>query len=162
MILTIPKNKISKSEKYNKYLLISIALGTIFIFSIVSITLGVLGINLASVYQYPEYIVLKRIELFNFIDQVENIINFQWILGLFILISFCVYCISNTIKPNNKSKILPILIITILTLTTNCFFTNITIFNHYIYHIAPFIRIGFLLFIIFIFISIKIKEYSKT
>ena len=159
MILTIPKNYISKNEKYNKYLSFSIFLSTLIIYILIFLTLGTLGINLSTAYQYPEYIILKRIELFHFIDQVENIINFQWIFGLFILISFCVYSINNTIKTNNHSKILPIIIFIILTLLTNLLFKNITVFNHYIYHIAPYIRLGFLIYIIFIFISIKIKKY---
>ncbi len=162
LTLIIPKNQIKNKEKYNKYTLLSYLLGCIIILIITLVTLGNLGINLTKLYQYPEYIVLKRIEIFNFIDRIENLISMQWIFGLFIIISFCVYNINTLIKPNNKSKLLPIIILFAITLTTNLLFKNITIFNYYTYYIAPIIRICFLILIIIIALSIKIKKILKS
>ncbi len=162
LILIVPKNQIKNNDKYNKYTFLAYMVGCLIIFLITAITLGSLGIHLTKIYQYPEYIVLKRIEIFNFIDRIENLISMQWIFGLFIVISFCVYNINNLIKPNNKSKLLPIIIFIIITTTTNLIFKNITIFNYYTYYIAPLIRIGFLIFILFIAITIKIKRSLKS
>ena len=74
-------------------------------FGIIFITLGNLGINLSQLYQYPEYIVLKRINLFEFLDRIENLLSIQRILKIYISLSFFTYFISNTIKPHNKSSL---------------------------------------------------------
>ena len=161
-ILIIPKNKIDKKEKYNKNLLIMVLISGILLLTLTVMTLGVLGIDLARIYQYPEYIMLKKIVMFQFIDQIENFINLQWIFGLFILIAFSVYSINKIIVEDKKSNVLPFIITIILTVLTNLLFKNITIFNYYIYNIAPYIRLAFLIFMIFITISIFIKtKFTK-
>ena len=58
-----------------------------FILIIISIlTIGILGPNLIRVYEYPEYIILKEIVLFNFVEKIENILIIPWIINLFILL----------------------------------------------------------------------------
>ena len=59
---------------------------------------AVLGPNLAQIYRYPEYMTLKKIKLFNFIEKVENIVSIVWLFDLFIVLA---------VSGNNMKNLLP-------------------------------------------------------
>lgn len=158
LLLIIPKNNLVKPEKYRKYMWIFYILSFLIKFILVVITLGVLGIHLASIYQYPEYMVLKRIQIFTFIDRIENVITIQWLFGLFFNISFVVYYIANSIKPAHKSKWLPIIITTIIFIGSNYLFKNNTEFNDFTYSKVPYMRAILLFIYILLFIGVLIKK----
>ena len=103
---------------------ISYIISILALFAIVILTLGNLGIYLASIYQYPEYIVLKRIKIFNFIDRIENILTIQFIFSMFASMCFGVYCVTNLLKPRNKSRILPAFITVLILLVSTFAFKN--------------------------------------
>ena len=117
--------------------------------------------HLASIYQYPEYVVMKQINLFEFIDRIENVITIQWLFGLFFNISFVVYYISNSIKPAHKSKILPIVLTALILFFSLILFKNNTQFNDYTYRIVPYIRTILLSIYILLFIFIVFKKKNK-
>ena len=66
---------------YNAYIIISIALTFLCV-----ILIGVLGPYLIYIYRFPEYMVLKDIQVFGFIEKVENILSISWILDNFVLL----------------------------------------------------------------------------
>lgn len=163
-LLIIPKNQIFDSKKLKLIMSISYVISIIALFVIAILTLGNLGIYLASIYQYPEYIVLKRIKIFSFVDRIENILTIQFIFSMFVSMCFGVYCVANLLKPRHKSKLLPTIItILILTISTMAFKNN-TIFNNYTYHIVPFIRLAFvaIVFMIALVIFIKRRKLRKV
>ena len=160
-ILIIPKNKLTNPEKYNKTILISYIVGVIISISLVVVTIGVLGINLAKAFEYPGYIVLRKIELFGFLERIENIISLQWIVGSFIYLSLIIYTISKSIptKSIKSHKIINIITgIFLIILITNIFKNN-TIFDNYIINILPYIMVIFIP--IYILLSIKILISNK-
>ena len=157
-ILMIPKNNIVDNKNYNKTILIAYAIGSSIIIIISTLTIGILGQYLTDIYQYPEYIVLKKISLFDFIDRIENIICIFWIFSTFISISMCSYYITNTIKKNDKPKKLAIIVVTIIVLLSINVFKNNTTFNYYIINIYPYILSILLLLSIIIAIKIKHKK----
>lgn len=161
LLLIVPKNQLVNKDKYRKYMWIFYTCAVIIKFLLILVTLGVLGIHLASIYQYPEYVVMKRINLFEFVDRIENVITIQWLFGLFFNISFVVYFISNSIKPANESKILPILITTFILFLSLILFKNNTQFNDYTYRIVPYIRTILLSIYILLFICIVFKKKNK-
>ncbi|MCI8778894.1 MAG: endospore germination permease [Bacilli bacterium] len=158
LLLIVPKNNLVKPEKYRKYMWIFYILSFLIKFTLVVITLGVLGIHLASIYQYPEYMVLKRIQIFTFIDRIENVITIQWLFGLFFNISFVVYYITNSIKQNHKSKLLPIIITILIFLGSVYLFKNNTDFNNFTYNKVPYMRAILLFIYILLFIGVLIKK----
>lgn len=159
-LLIIPKNQLIDSKKLKRIMSISYVISIVALFVIVILTLGNLGIYLASIYQYPEYIVLKRIKIFNFIDRIENILTIQFIFSMFVSMCFGVYCVANLLKPRHKSKLLPTLVTILILIVATKAFKNNTIFNNYTYHIMPFIRLVFvaIIFIIALFIFIKRRK----
>lgn len=160
ILLIIPKDKITNKKKYNKSIIISYIIG--FIISLLTIinTISVLGIHLTKTFIYPEYIVLKKIKLFGFLERGENIISLKWITESYIYLTIIIYTISKNITNNHKKFTYTNIIIGILLIiTSNSLFKNITIFNNYINN--KFIYITSILFIIYIIITIKILINKK-
>ena len=156
MILMIPRNRISDKEVYSKYIIIFYIFSIISIFITTFITISSLGINLARMYQYPEYIILKRISLFGFLDRVENIICIQWIFRGFMMLCMILYYISNSIYKDNKSRLLNYIISGIIIVISLLYFKNNTIFGEFIINIYPYINLVLFIILIFIFILKKL------
>lgn len=159
-LLCIPKNQIIDNEKFNKYLIIMYVISIIIIlFTIIGI-IGNMGIDLATIYQYPEYAVLKRINLFNFLDRIENILSMQRIIKMFMMICIFTYFISNTLNKNNKNYIVVIAIISIF--FSSQLFNSNTQFNTFVTNYLPVMRILFLLIILIVLAKIIIIKRKKN
>ena len=134
IILNNYDSSISYKEIYIGYFL-----GLIYSLLMVSSTIGTLGISLATRYRYPEYIAFEKIRFFNFIERIENILAFIWLIDL---ICLGILLLISSFKILNKSNNIIFLIITII---TNLFIIRIyqnTIFiYHYIFYIYLFIII---------------------
>lgn len=152
-LLIIPKNKIKKDKKLNLFIFLFYTLAFIFMFTALFLTLGSLGIYLCDIYQYPEYTVLKKISLFNFLDRIENFIYIKWILSSITCLTLLIYYIKRTTK-KDSNIIAPIIITTLIISISLLIFKNNTIFYQIILNILPYICL--LLFIIFIIIGINI------
>lgn len=155
LLITAKKNIIEK-EKINKYFFIFYTLAFLFIFIAIFLAISSLGIYLCQVYQYPEYTVLKKISLFNFIERIENFIYIKWILNSFLTLSLIVYHISNSSKKN--SKLFPLIITLLLIIITNIVFKNNTFFYFLGEHLFPYISLFLLIIYIIIFIKIFIRK----
>ena len=158
LLLIIPKNNIIRNKSFSKHIILSYLISMFLIFTVLFFTLGVLGIDLTSNYQYPSYAVLKNISLLGFLDRIENFLTIQWLFGLFISLSIIVYCISNGIKYNHKSKLLIIFSTTIIVISSFLFFDNITNFNHFTHHYAFVLQLIFLSIFILMGLIILIKR----
>lgn len=157
----IPKNKFKDQNKINKYVIYAYIISLAMMFLITIMTIITLGVDLTLFYQYPEYIVLKKINLFNFLNRIENIISIQWINGIFISLCMIVYFISNLIKTNNDSKLLTYIVGFIIMFLTFIMFKNNTQFNNSCFNILPIINL--IISAIFLLISfiIIIKKHNK-
>jgi len=171
IILIIPKANITNQKKYSKSIIISYIIGMLISFIITTGTISTLGIYLTKTFEYAEYIVLKKIKLFGFLERIENISSIQWITESFIYLTLIIYSIAKSIThkkddikeelnyhkvDNAKKKFIYTCIITgiIIIITNNYLFTSITKFNNYLE--TAFIYIVSLLIPIYLIISIKI------
>ena len=144
--------KIDKNIHIKSYLastMITIAIGTIIIFS--------LGPYLIKIYRFPEYMVLKQIKIFNFIEKIENLIGLIWFFDLFISASLCIYNIN---KLNKDNDILNIFILIIIAIIIE-FVSNHYEYANIIYKNLPVFLLCFGI-IIFIGIYIVIKKIKKV
>lgn len=162
LLLMIPKDNIVDKNKYNKFIILSTTLVIILMGFIFLVVIGNLGIYLTSSYQYPEYIVLKRISLFNFLDRIENIIVIQWVLGLCLSICIVVYYIANSFRKNSQSKRLNGLITLVLFGISLFAFKNDTVFNNFVYYYFPYIIIIILVVMLLCGIAIWRKKRKTT
>lgn len=156
LLLITPKKDITNNKNINKYFLLYYSLSFLFIIIAIFLAISSLGIYLCQVYQYPEYTVLKKISLFNFIERIENFIYIKWILNSFLTLSLIVYHISTATKEN--SKIAPIIITTLLITSTYIIFKSNTIFYYIGEHIFPYVSLFLLIIYIIIFINIFIRK----
>lgn len=130
------------------------------LFIIINIT-SVLGDTLLKMFSYPEYAILRKIEFFNFFENVENLIAFIWLGDLFIMLATSVNRIKNLFaKPDWFAYIYLIIIVLFITLYVESNFAIIMfIYNRFIY------LFGILLLLILIGFYIKHilkKKYEKV
>lgn len=109
---------LKQNYNYKTYLLSSLM-----IFIIITTTIGNLGINLAKLYRYPEYMIFKEISILGFIENIQNILSFLWLFASYTLSSITAFNIKQT--TNKKYYIITLILITLL-------LTNILL-NNYIY-----------------------------
>ncbi len=138
-----------------------------FIFSTITVILmciyiiGVLGPNLIEIYRYPEYMVLKKIKIFNFIEKVENIISIAWLFDLFMALGISGENIKECL-PKKHRNITFFLILIIL------YFGAILSGIYYheelmLYHILPIVLGIFEFIMLFLLMLIpKKKNYETT
>lgn len=162
VMLSISKKNITNKEKTTKSIIFFYSISILIMFLNIAMTIGTLGIHLTNMYQYPEYMVLKQISLFDFLDRIENFVTIQWIFRTFMLVSMTVYYIQNTIKKDNNSKILPAIILSTIILLDIIIFKNNTIFTNFAFKIYPYSNLALFIIIIFISIVVFIKNKRRT
>lgn len=157
-ILIVPKNKLNDKKNFKKIIFGYYFISVLIKFLLILFTIGILGIELTSIYQYPEYMVMKRINILQFIDRIENVLTIQWMFGLFISISFFVYYITNTLKTNNISKKIPVILVLLIIICSENFFPNNIVFNNFSFYIVPYIMVIILFVYMLVLIKIIIKK----
>ena len=160
ILLNIPKNSIKNNKNITKYILVFYLISMFLIFILTILSIGILGDNIIKIYAHPEYIILKKISLFGFIDHIENIVYLKWIFNSIITLTLIIYYISTTIKikKNNKYNLLlttSIIIIAILILYKKYININKYILKNYYY-----LNILNLIILLIIFINILKKRRS--
>ena len=135
-----------------------IIISFIMIFLSISTTIGVLGINISNLFDYPAYSVLKKIKLFSFLDSLENVSIMLWILYIINASSVMLSFISSSIKEtfNIKSKTIIIILLIISFAIPNFIFFSNNYNESYEYIYLP------LSFLIIMFIIIIISLIKKN
>ena len=163
LLINVDKVKLTYKESILGYLIGSITI----ILSLISIN-GVLGPTLANILRFPEYMTLKKLRIYNFIENIENILTFTWLFDLIILGFMSAYNIKKIIKETTSHKdsltsfIYFIWLILIM-------FVGVCIFNkHYncalvLYNMESYIIFFFVITIsLFAFLVKKKKSIVKT
>lgn len=102
LLLSIPKNNIVDSNKLNRRVVVAYFASFLVVLMALFFVVGVLGIELAQLYQYPEFHVLKRISIGGFIERVESTLSLRWIFYIFTTLVFGLYFIMQYIKTTFK------------------------------------------------------------
>ena len=160
-ILSYKKNDISNEKKANKAIVSAYISGIICLMIFLFLIISIYGINIASIFSYPEYYMFKKINSFNFIQRIENILSLNIFIAFFGCLCNSIYFIKNffnhtfNIKNNNAKKYIIIFITIIIPLISIFLFRNFKV--TFLFRYYPIISIILLitLFINFIFIFIK-------
>lgn len=157
----IPKEKLIQEEKYNKTIIISYIIGFFSLIINVIGTYGILGEYLTNLFEFPEYMLLKKVKLFGFLERIENVVSVKWIITSYIYLTLIIYNIGSNIKtpPSKIFKNINILLGIIFILSTNLIFKNNAAFNEYTINIFPYIVS--LLSIVYILLTIKIFIFKN-
>lgn len=124
----------------NKGIVKNYLLATILVVIMAIYVNGVLGEALINIFRFPEYMVLKQIKLFQFIEKMENVLSIIWILDLFITAAMAIYSIKELV-PDKKNKLwtIIILIITIYVIDNYLAFNYVNELR--IYYLLPYISV---------------------
>ena len=163
LLLTIIPKNCFKNPKIKKTLFISYTISAISIFFIMFGTIATFGYELAKLYQYPEFFVLKHVCLINLSTRIESILIIQLIFDMFIFSLFCTYFLGNCIKVITKSKKLNIFYFMICLLSV-VIVTYISKYNYFIDRIIIKYFTNFIstfITIIILTITFKIKMDKK-
>ena len=149
MLLSTPKEKLNYKEFVGGYLL-----GSISILLLIIPIIGVFGFPLARIYRFPEYMILKKLNLINFLEHLENIFSTSWIIDIFILGGMCSYIFNDKIIENKKiSKFLTPLFLmgmTFLAVFVNSHYPIVLFLYNYTYLILLILAFCYLLSLILI------------
>ena len=158
MISMIPKNCF-KSPKIKKTLMISYIITSISIFFIVFQTIATFGYEIAKLYEYPEFFVLKHVALVSLSSRVESLLITGLLFDMFIYSIFSIYFIGNTIKTILNFERINIihLVICLLIIIGNLFISKYNFFiEKYVVKYMSFFT-SFFITTIIIIICAKIK-----
>ena len=113
--LTVTPNLfIFELDKANKNISKSYLFSLIPIILTILFAITVLGNELITVYRAPEYMILKRIKIFNFIEKVENLTSVVFVFDMFITTAIATLLLKNNLpKKYNNIYLAVILIICI-------------------------------------------------
>ena len=124
--------------------------------------LAVVGPLLASIYRFPEYIILKEIKLLDFIEKIENIVALSWIFDVFIYLSMSSVFIRELLPKKKKGLIHAIILLGIYLLSVlfiGKYYTNELV----IYYALPiFTAIVFVITIPILFVHTYRKRLITT
>lgn len=159
-LLIIPKANI-QSGNQKRAIIMSYVISVSVSFIIMFATLGVLGIYVSSIYEFPEYIVLKQINILNFVDRIESIVVLQWIFGLFILLLILTFFITRERKIIDNNFGRSIIILSAMIASIYCF-KNQNIYLNILYNYTPYLRLVMLAILITLYFLIKIKKKTSS
>ena len=152
-------NQIIDSYKFKIYYYSMIILSFIVIFVSLFTSIGVNGINVTKMFDYPVYSTLKRIKLFSILDSLENISISAWFLFIINMANIMLLYIFNSINElfnfNDKTNlIIRLSIMLFVFIISNIIFVN-NLNESFKYIYIPIIPLGISLLII---LSILFKK----
>ena len=168
--LLIPKDNIIDKEKVSRTIIISYIFSFIFMATIFIIIVGTLGFEVASLYTYPSYAVLKNVNVLNFIKNIENLSVIIWFMFMSFTCTFNLVFIKTSILnifKINSNKIINIIMISIFMIFMLAIILLLPLENYInkyknIYIYAPFFVYSALFVIILISLLIgKITHRKK-
>lgn len=108
LLLIIPKERIEKNRKYQKYMFITYIVNCIYILISFILTLSILGEKLTTILHYPDIVALQKVSLLHFIDRIEDLLSFKVMFDSFLFLTLILYYVKEgvislfEIKSNNK------------------------------------------------------------
>ncbi len=169
LTLIIPKDNIVDAHKVAKSVLIAYTLEIFSIGLIAFIIVSVLGIDIANIYTFPSYVVLKTLSVLSFIQNTENISILVWVLLMTFSGSFCLLFMKAGLKDlfnldKKKTQIFSILFIFLPFLGVVLYMLPYEIYlNKYKYVSVPLIlNISiFGMFVLIYLIGIIVNKFKK-
>lgn len=151
---SIKKSQIVDSDKFTKYYYGMQIVSLIIILLNMFTTIGVSGVNVNNLFDYPIYTTLKRISLFSFLDSMENVSITLWMFFIYNSCNINLLFINNILKDLYKLNGLKLKIFNII-ITFICFILPVIVFNDgfvesYEYIILPSVISSILILLIFI------------
>ena len=123
-LLCIPKDNMVKKEKVNKFVIFGYIVASLLMTLVFFMTMSIVGVNVLTMYRYPEYYVIKKLSISPAFDNVENFLSLHWIFNLIsgaFLISYFIK--SYFLTTFNKIKVSKPVVINSITIIFNLLIT---------------------------------------
>lgn len=163
-LLIIPKDNIENNKKLIKSFIKTYLVSYITTFLVITVTISTLGINMARLYEYPEYHILKLINIANFFQRVESVLSLQLISVFMMAISFYLYYLKTAFMQTFNIKKFELIIMLgfsiIMVILSRIIFRDDTLAQNFIWHIYPILS-GIILFALPIIILVVLKIKKK-
>lgn len=91
LLTIIPKNNVISKKSFNRRIILFYFITLLMLFIVIFTIQTVFGIHIALLYQYPAFQILKRITVVGFIERMESIFAFQWVLDMLMTLIFTFY-----------------------------------------------------------------------
>lgn len=160
ILLSLCKENISDKRNLKKSIIISYSFGILVSFILVIMTIGTLGIYLTNIYQYPEYMMLKKITFFNFLNRLENFISIQWLFLTPVVGMMSVFYVTRFAKVKTKKGTVVVSLITLLVIFLFCILTfkNNTMLVEFSKHIYPYINLSYFIIVCIVSVGVLFKK----
>jgi len=151
-------------KQYNKYLIIGYLISTFTNFIVIFYLTTIYNYEYISIFNYPAYISLKKIE-YGFISNSENLLSLFFVIDYFFLLTTLFYLISYYLKKelslkNNFYKISYALIILVI-LYISTYYLSDTVFAQEIAKIPYIYTMLIFLFLFLLIVPIKAKLHKS-
>ncbi len=134
-------------------------ISNLLLFLVFIVTQGILGIELVKMFKYPEYIVLKKISLLDFINNVENIISFLWLFTIFMYLSICSKQLYDmAYETFNNKYVYPIFLFVSMFFIANYFLDNVNCLLFVFHYLWLILLIILVVYILNNLVSLKEKN----
>lgn len=156
------KHTTNDKESFERKIIVSYIISCIITIVFIFLIISVYTIDIATILTYPVYSLFKKVQIFGFVERIENIAGIQILVAFYIQATFLIYYlkenISNVFRKNKKikSKILTYIISLIVPLTSITLFKKYNIIN--VINITPYIIGILILVIVLLFIKPKRKS----
>lgn len=131
-LLIIKQSQIKNNKTISSVIFFVISLLTLV--NVAFLTIGAFGVNMSILYEYPEFQILKKVEIGEFVNRLESILSLEWIISLFVLIIMGLLFVTENIKQTFKlkektNKIVILIVCLILLIASHITFTS-NLINH--------------------------------
>ncbi|MEG2621125.1 MAG: GerAB/ArcD/ProY family transporter [Bacilli bacterium] len=168
LLLSIKKDYIKDPKNYSKSIIIFYILTNISLVLVTFYVISCLGYKMSYIFKYPEYILLKKINISNNDLRIENLLSFRWIFYLIALANISLhglitYFKETKIKTKKQSVIIILISISCLFIATTVL-QNTSIFlvimEHYfmLIFIIPVFIVFLIIFIRCLFIPKSVRK----
>ncbi len=163
LLTIIPQSEVSKEEHKSRKLILTYIIANLMLITFIFFTITLLCEKILPMFRYPEYIILKRFEMFSIIERVENILALQFlfsnIMYQIIAFHFITKSLKKIFKKNQLESLFPTIIAIVVLIGSNLIFKNTVVATNFIKnYITYIIAIGIFLPMLLTYIALIIKK----
>ena len=163
LLTIIPQSEVSKEEHKSRKLILTYIIANLMLITFIFFTITLLCEKILTMFRYPEYIILKRFEMFSIIERVENILALQFlfsnIMYQIIAFHFITKSLKKIFKKNQLESLFPTIIAIVVLIGSNLIFKNTVVATNFIKnYITYIIAIGIFLPMLLTYIALIIKK----
>ena len=98
------KNKVTSFKKFPRKILFGYIISMVIMFLFLLFTILIYGIDFTKILTYPSYSLFKKVQIFGFIERIENIVSIIFFAGFYAVFIYYVYFVEDNLSQIFKVK----------------------------------------------------------